>query len=397
MPKRKNYLLMAVLAVTIIGIVMVSIEQCVLDRGVSLEDPFKFTIDTNINMPDNQRDVVITVLVTPIDEDDDLGLYDLDCNGDGEFELMGITQPHNCIFKRNTGKYQIWVRGPIPRIILCPDKADNQNAVVSVDDWGDIQWQSMAEFANDCKNLEKIPQKAPNLNNQYIVRDMSRMFAGAHKFNQPLNHWDVSSIENMEYMFYEATSFNQPLDKWNVHNVENMSGMFSKATSFNQPLNHWRVSNVKNMSWMFAGAHQFNQPLDRWDVFLTRDMKGMFQDATSFNQPLNHWNVFSVTDMSWMFAGAHQFNQPLNSWSVRQVNDMNHMFYEATSFNQPLDNWWVLNVSNMESMFEKATSFSYYPKDWLISDGKASNMFTGTKVEEIAERQPLNRQVFLNY
>ena len=37
-------------------------------------------------------------------------------------------------------------------------------------------------------------------------------------------------------------------------NVQDMSGMFSNAESFNQPLNDWNTSNVEDMYIMFAYA-----------------------------------------------------------------------------------------------------------------------------------------------
>ena len=39
----------------------------------------------------------------------------------------------------------------------------------------------------------------------------------------------------MRGMFYEAESFNQPLDKWKLSNVENIIDIFYNAKSFNQP------------------------------------------------------------------------------------------------------------------------------------------------------------------
>ena len=45
-----------------------------------------------------------------------------------------------------------------------------------------------------------------------------------------------------------------------------MKEMFSYALCFNQPLNDWDVSNVENRAMMFNGAERFDQPLDRWDV-----------------------------------------------------------------------------------------------------------------------------------
>ena len=40
---------------------------------------------------------------------------------------------------------------------------------------------------------------------------MYSMFRGARSFNQPLNNWNVSNVEDMEGMFQNAISFNQPL------------------------------------------------------------------------------------------------------------------------------------------------------------------------------------------
>ena len=66
----------------------------------------------------------------------------------------------------------------------------------------------------------------------------------------------------MERMFGDAEDFNQPLNKWNVSNVEDMSGMFSGAVSFNQPLNKWNAFvEGARMCYMFYEAVSFNQPL----------------------------------------------------------------------------------------------------------------------------------------
>ena len=136
---------------------------------------------------------------------------------------------------------------------------------------------------------QRIVDKYGEISNWDVskVTDMSRMFAGAESFNQPLNNWDVSNVEYMYGMFSGATSFNQPLDNWNVSNVTDMSDMFGDAKSFNQPLNKWNVSNITTMLHMFACATSFNQPLDEWNVSKVTTMHGMFYHASSFNQPLH--------------------------------------------------------------------------------------------------------------
>ena len=55
------------------------------------------------------------------------------------------------------------------------------------------------------------------------------MFSHAGFFNQPLNNWNVSKVEDMDFMFAAATSFNQPLNNWNVLTVRGTQTLVSFA------------------------------------------------------------------------------------------------------------------------------------------------------------------------
>jgi surface protein len=189
---------------------------------------------------------------------------------------------------------------------------------------------------------------------------MSNMFNGATSFNQPLDTWDVSSVEGMTSMFYDATTFNQPLNAWgtNTAAVIYMTAMFSDATNFNQPLDTWDVSSVKGMSSMFNGASAFNRALNAWGTTTASvdTMNAMFFGATSFNQDLDTWDVSSTTDMDSMFEGATNFNGALNGWgtTTASVVDMAGMFLSATNFNQPLDTWDIgaLEPTGLNNAFD---------------------------------------------
>ena len=375
--------------------------------------PFKFTITTDIK-PEN-KEVTIPILPRSLKGKYPVK-YDLDCDGNGEYEYTGLTINATCKYSPNTGKHQISVRGDISAINLCDDDSDSGEAVISVDSWGDFRWKSMNYFAHKCKNLVKLPQDAPNLSevtdmssmfedassfNQSIehwdvsnVTDMSHLFSGAESFNQPLEKWNVSNVTDMSRMFTGAKSFNQPLEKWNVSNVTNMSQMFSAAVAFNQPLEQWNVSNVTNMSYMFgeyfnqSGAASFNQPLETWDVSNVTDMSHMFDGAVSFNQPLEKWNISNVTDIGAMFRNARSFNQPLENWNISKVTSLFWVFQGAQSFNQPLEKWDTSNVTSLHGMFDGAVSFNQPIEKWNVSNVRDMQWVF---VNAISFNQPLEK------
>ena len=357
------------------------------------DDIFKYTITTDIDTK-GRHNIEILIAVNSVN-DQYFVEYELDCEGDGEFEYKALKGSKKCIYKKNSGKHQIWLRGDIPAIFLCkrPDddrddlaKLDMPQAVVSIDNWGNIPWKSMAGFAAGCYALNKMPKNSPDLRQ---VTDMSRMFLNATSFNQPIEKWNVSNVTDMSMMFTGATAFNQPLEAWKVSNVKNMSGMFWGADAFNQPLEKWNVSSVTDMHDMFQGADVFNQPLDAWNVENVKNMRGMFGAAESFNQPIEKWNVTNVTNMESMFWAASSFNQPLEKWNVTNVESMAFMFGNAKSFNQPLDAWNIANVKRMNGMFGHAKAFSHYPKNWVVPASDLVSMFEGSNVEAEADRSPL--------
>ncbi len=251
-------------------------------------NPFKFTIST-INFAAGQT-VSILVAVDSVDGEFPTK-YDLDCDGDGVYEHIGLTKAKVCRFASKSGNHQIRLRGEIPSLQLCknPTITDNTNSVISVDSWGDLQWQSLSRFAADCVNLKTLPDNAPDLNK---VTDMSSMFAKASAFNQPLENWDVSHVTNMNELFRDASMFDQPLENWDVSNVRNMNGIFRGASRFNQPLEKWNVSNVTDVAAMFLHANSFNQPLENWDVSNVTDMGAMFADAVIFQPATRKMECF---------------------------------------------------------------------------------------------------------
>ncbi|HOY49706.1 MAG TPA: BspA family leucine-rich repeat surface protein [Chryseolinea sp.] len=295
----------------------------------------------------------------------------------------------------SVGIYRVSITGSFPRIYFDgPNDGfnnsnnDDHDKILTVEQWGSNVWKSMASAFKGCTYLTIPATDAPNLT---LVTDMSSMFEGNLTFNQPIEHWDVSSVTDMHKMFsytsfdqplkgwdvssvtdmhemFFASGFNKPIGTWNVGSVTNMLGMFHSAIYFNKPIETWDVSNVTNMSEMFFQCTRFNQRIGSWDVSSVTDMAGMFSYAPRFNEPIGSWDVSSVTDMSNMFVDATSFNQPIGAWDMSSVTNIAQMFVWAANFNQPIGAWNVSRVINMSRAFEGATNFNQSLGDWDVSN-----------------------------
>jgi len=312
--------------------------------------------------------------------------YDVDWNNDGVFDTLGITGnlTHNF---GEPGIYTIAIHGVFPRIYF--NNRGDKEKILSVDQWGDNQWESMEKAFWGCQLLtwstSELPDVSEVTNMSYMlaeansfnqdisgldvsrVTDMSHMFLGASNFNQDIGSWDVSSVTNMSGMFSRSSSFNRDIGDWDVSNVTNMSGMFSRASNFNQDIGGWDVSSVINMSSMFSRSSSFNRDIGGWDVSNVTNMFSMFNEASSFNQEIGGWDVSSVEQMNTMFINARSFNQDIGDWDVSNVVNMSGMFLQAGSFNQDITEWEVGNVNNMGSAFSGAGSFNQDLGGWGLS------------------------------
>ena len=222
------------------------------------------------------------------------------------------------------GSYKVFISGDFPRIFF-NDSGDNAK-LLSIEQWGDQVWTSMAGAFAGCINLQISATDSPDLTQ---VTDMSNMF--------------LSCASIMEGNF----------NSWDVSNVENMSGLFQSAVLFNSPLNNWDVGQVKNMASMFQATNVFNQPLDTWDVSNVEFMFGTFAGAFEFNQDLSNWDVAQVTEMDFMFASAREFNQSLGNWDISSVSSMPAMLLSSGLSTENYDNtligWATLDESGGET------------------------------------------------
>lgn len=227
------------------------------------------------------------------------------------------------------GVYVIEITGAFPRIFF--DFAADREKLLTVEQWGDIVWNSMEFAFAGCVNLNVNAVDAP----------------------------DFSTMDTMESMFNGCTALigNAAMNTWDVSNITNMSAVFEMASQFNQSLANWDVSNVSNMASMFSGALQFNGEIGSWNVANVTTMASMFENATAFDQDLGPWNVSLVSDMSAMFLGAtlsqKNYDKLLEGWN--SLPDLQN----GTSFNAG-------NSQYCEAVASRQNLISTY--GWTIAD-----------------------------
>lgn len=303
---------------------------------------------------DNQ----ITITTTTNDQN-----YTIDW-GDGSENtgvIGGITHTYS-----TAGTYTVSISGDFKNIRFEYSNSDNQK-LLSIEQWGDIQWSTMEHAFFYCRNLTVDAIDTPDITK---VSNMSGMFSAVKSINSDISQWDVSSVTDMSGMFScrEAScSFDQDIGLWDVSSVRNMSEMFTGATAFNHNLNQWDVASVTDMSLMFHHASAFNHNISQWNVSSVTDMSWMFDGAAAFDQNIGQWDTSSVTNMSRMFEGAAAFNQNIGLWDVSSVANMSEMFSDASAFNQNIGHWEVHSVTDMSSMFSRATAFNQDLSQWDVS------------------------------
>lgn len=246
------------------------------------------------------------------------------------------------------GTYTVSIKGTFPRIFF--NNSGDKDKILSIEQWGDIQWSSMYYAFSGCVNLTYNATDNPDLSN---VTNMDSMFRGATSFNGAVGGWDVSNVTVMSATFMEASSFNQNIEQWDVSNVTDMRFMFSSATSFNQPLNGWgaKVQNVEIFTAMFNNTI-FNQPLDGWVITGATDIASMFEGASAFNQDISTWDINGVTTL-WNFVkDATAFDQNLADWDISTVTLMNRMFENSgmsqANYDATLNGWAHLTAGETQ-------------------------------------------------
>ena len=301
--------------------------------------------------------------------------------GDGTVEVYTTDQSPSHTYA-SPGNHTVMIGGVFPRIYFNEDPIASK--IISIDQWGGIQWTSMESAFRGCFNLSYNASDAPDLSNVTSTREM---FQSANNFDADIGNWDVSTITDMGSMFHFATNFNGDITGWNVSNVILFDDMFNFAQSFNQDIGGWNVSSMKNADYMFNETDEFNQDLSSWNTSALESAIEMFRNSEVFNGDVSSWNVSNLQDMTSMFVGAGAFDQNLGNWNISSVTSMANMLdntamsienYDATLAGWANNNGGTQTIPNNITLgaanvfycdAENARLSLELDRNWIITDG----------------------------
>jgi surface protein len=288
-------------------------QQTSIVRTVNIVEPRPFITTWRTDKPGESDDFTIRLDIpyTP-------NFVTVDW-GDGTTSTERNTLTHTYTEK---GTYTITISGDFRSLDYDYEPGDIRDIskLVSVEQWGDVQWLSMGRAFAGCDNVAFNASDTPDLRQ---VTNMFGAFSYCTNITGNLSGWEFSSGTEMNEMFRGASGINVDITSWDVSQVTDMHYMFEDVGDFNQDISAWDVSSVTDMFHMFKNAGDFNQDISAWDVSSVRDMEGMFIGASTFDQDLSAWDVSSVRYMEGMFSGAtlssENYDALLNSWSQQQV------------------------------------------------------------------------------
>ena len=282
------------------------------------------------------------------------------------------------------GIYDVKITGEFPQIYFENSTSDNSNKILSIEQWGAIEWNSMARAFRGCSNLVINATDVPDLSS---VTNMNFMFTATSSFvdnGGRIGDWNVSNIEIMGYVF-QSSAFNENINNWDVSNVKFLAFMFRNNASFNQPLNNWQLSNDVNLAQMLINATSFNQDLGDWDISGVNSMYAMLSNTgmsvENYDNTLIGWATLDANETqipSDILLGA----DGLKYCASQTERDLLGATYNWTITDAGIDcgniafitNWQTTNAN--ETITIPTTGSGYnYTVDW--GDGTIEDGFTG--------------------
>ncbi|WP_136468199.1 BspA family leucine-rich repeat surface protein [Flagellimonas onchidii] len=263
------------------------------------EDPNSFVTTWETTM-DNEQ---ITIGMNPN------YTYDFTVDwGDGNIEqISGFGEIGVSHFYETSGVHTVAIYGDFPAVLMF--LSSTKEKLLSLEQWGSIEWQSMNSAFYECKNMMYNAKDVPDLSQ---VQNMNAMFENADAVTNPdLSNWDTTSITQMPNVFALTDAFNGNIENWNTENVTAMESMFQSAANFNRDLSVWKTGNVTDMRTMFSNS--------------------------SFNGDIGGWNIQNVTNMLEMFTNskmsAENYTATLIGWAEQTPDIQQGVTLSAQNIN----------------------------------------------------------------
>ena len=155
----------------------------------------------------------------------------------GDASIDADVSGHQRHTYKAAGTYTVSIYGDFSQIYL-PYSYENSLKLQSIEQWGDIRWESMRGAFSGATNMVYRATDAPDLS---AVTDTSEMFMFALRFNGDLSNWNVSSVTDVSSMFAIARAFNGDISSWNVSGMTDMSNMLDGTNDFAWNLGDWYI------------------------------------------------------------------------------------------------------------------------------------------------------------
>ena len=163
------------------------------------------------------------------------------------------------------------------------DQTDTKNQTM----WDDMFPHNL-NFNGDIQHLD-ITEKAFNI---------SYMFSGCQKFNQPVGHFNTVNCNNIKCAFQvhggttATTAFNQDI-KWDTSNCQDITGLTTAQRFFDGTVEFTSVSKVKKAINSFTDNDSFTGKgnMASWKTPEAERMDGMYRNCPRANLDLRQWCV----------------------------------------------------------------------------------------------------------
>lgn len=173
------------------------------------------------------------------------------------------------VFNQNVGNWDMSACTTIGNMFTSCS-AFNNGGSSDINSWNTGSVTNMGSTFQQCTVFNQ-PIGSWNTSN---VTYMAVMLYICPAFNQNIGAWNVSKVTNFQEMLSYSTSFNNggssTINSWTINTTTavRMYYMFAGCTAFNQPLNNWNVSKVNNMVAFMDGKTAANYSSANYDAIL---------------------------------------------------------------------------------------------------------------------------------